>query len=114
MNALPYYFNLEVSKRAIDAGVHCCDLGGNTAIVAHVGSACPVLDQLGLAEAVIYRPNGTGGADLVARVLWDGWDEFARADEEAFAIGLELVRERAEGGDGSPLAVLLRESPGEG
>jgi lysine 6-dehydrogenase len=33
MNALPYYFNLEVSKRAIDAGVHCCDLGGNTAIV---------------------------------------------------------------------------------
>lgn len=46
-------------------------------------------------------------------VLWDGWDEFARADEEAFAIGLELVRERAEGSDGSPLAVLLRESPGE-
>ena len=30
-------------------------------------------------------------------VLWDGWDEFARADEEAFAIALELVRERAEG-----------------
>ena len=53
-------------------------------------------------------------AETGTLVLWDGWDEFARADEEAFAIGLELVRERAEGGDGSPFAVLLRESPGEG
>ncbi|HUP88245.1 MAG TPA: saccharopine dehydrogenase C-terminal domain-containing protein [Longimicrobiales bacterium] len=33
MNALPYYFNLEVSKLCVEAGVHCCDLGGNTAIV---------------------------------------------------------------------------------
>jgi lysine 6-dehydrogenase len=33
MNALPYYFNLDVSTLAVTAGVHCCDLGGNTAIV---------------------------------------------------------------------------------
>jgi lysine 6-dehydrogenase len=33
MNALPYYFNLEVSRLAVEAGIHCCDLGGNTAIV---------------------------------------------------------------------------------
>lgn len=33
MNALPYYFNLEVSRLAVEAGSHCCDLGGNTAIV---------------------------------------------------------------------------------
>lgn len=33
LNALPYYFNLEISKLALDAGIHCCDLGGNTAIV---------------------------------------------------------------------------------
>ena len=33
MNALPYYFNLEISRIAVSAGVHCCDLGGNTAIV---------------------------------------------------------------------------------
>src|SRR5512143_3876480 len=25
-NALPYYFNLEVSQLAVAAGVHCCDL----------------------------------------------------------------------------------------
>ena len=33
MNALPYYFNLEVSRLALESGIHCCDLGGNTAIV---------------------------------------------------------------------------------
>ena len=33
MNALPYYFNLAVSRLATEAGVHSCDLGGNTGIV---------------------------------------------------------------------------------
>src|SRR5690606_8847658 len=33
MNALPYYFNLDITKLAVEAGVHYCDLGGNTAIV---------------------------------------------------------------------------------
>ncbi|MGH7449662.1 MAG: saccharopine dehydrogenase family protein [Longimicrobiales bacterium] len=33
MNALPYYFNLDITRLAIEAGVHYCDLGGNTAIV---------------------------------------------------------------------------------
>ncbi len=32
-NAAPYYFNLEVSRAAVDMGVHCADLGGNTEIV---------------------------------------------------------------------------------
>ncbi len=33
MNALPYYFNLDATVAAVDAGVHYCDLGGNTQIV---------------------------------------------------------------------------------
>lgn len=33
MNALPYYFNLPVAALAAEVGIHCCDLGGNTAIV---------------------------------------------------------------------------------
>jgi lysine 6-dehydrogenase len=33
MNALPYYFNLEIATLAVQAGVHYCDLGGNTGIV---------------------------------------------------------------------------------
>ena len=32
-NATPYYFSLAVSRAALDAGVHCADLGGNTEIV---------------------------------------------------------------------------------
>lgn len=32
-NAAPYYFNLAVSRAAVDVGVHCADLGGNTEIV---------------------------------------------------------------------------------
>jgi lysine 6-dehydrogenase len=31
--ALPYYFNLEMTRYAVEAGVHYCDLGGNTEIV---------------------------------------------------------------------------------
>jgi lysine 6-dehydrogenase len=33
LNALPYYFNFEISTYAVEAGIHCCDLGGNTEIV---------------------------------------------------------------------------------
>ena len=33
MCALPYYFNFEMSRLAIKAGAHFCDLGGNTEIV---------------------------------------------------------------------------------
>ncbi|HYL21603.1 MAG TPA: saccharopine dehydrogenase C-terminal domain-containing protein [Gemmatimonadales bacterium] len=33
LNAAPYYFNLDVSRAAIAAGVHGADLGGNTEIV---------------------------------------------------------------------------------
>ena len=33
MSALPYYFNVDMARQAVDAGVHFCDLGGNTEIV---------------------------------------------------------------------------------
>lgn len=33
MNALPYYFNLDVTRAAVEAGLHYADLGGNTEIV---------------------------------------------------------------------------------
>src|SRR5437773_3210860 len=34
MCALPYYFNYDMAVCAVDAGVHFCDLGGNTEIVS--------------------------------------------------------------------------------
>src|SRR6195952_533660 len=33
MSAIPYYFNLQLAECAVEAGVHFCDLGGNTEIV---------------------------------------------------------------------------------
>jgi len=33
MSAIPYYFNLDLAKAAVEAGTHFCDLGGNTEIV---------------------------------------------------------------------------------
>src|SRR5437868_6989847 len=33
MSAIPYYFNFDLARLAVDAGVHFCDLGGNTEIV---------------------------------------------------------------------------------
>jgi lysine 6-dehydrogenase len=33
MSAIPYYFNLDLARCAVDAGTHFCDLGGNTEIV---------------------------------------------------------------------------------
>jgi lysine 6-dehydrogenase len=33
MSAIPYYFNTDMARLAVEAGVHFCDLGGNTEIV---------------------------------------------------------------------------------
>src|SRR5688500_16611162 len=33
MSAIPYYFNLDMAKCAVEAGVHFADLGGNTDLV---------------------------------------------------------------------------------
>ncbi len=33
LSAVPYYFNLEITKTAIAAQTHLCDMGGNTAVV---------------------------------------------------------------------------------
>jgi lysine 6-dehydrogenase len=74
MNALPYYFNLDVSKAAVDAGVHGCDLGGNTAIV---------LDQIKLdaqarARNVSVVPDcglAPGMVNILAQACIDALDE---------------------------------------
>src|SRR6185503_14266640 len=33
MSAIPYYLNYDMARFAVEAGVHFCDLGGNTEIV---------------------------------------------------------------------------------
>jgi lysine 6-dehydrogenase len=53
MCALPYYFNLEMTKLAIEAGAHFSDLGGNTDIV----SQQKALDDVARAKGVTVVPD---------------------------------------------------------
>jgi lysine 6-dehydrogenase len=46
--ALPYYFNLAVTKAAVAAGIHCADLGGNTEIVRRQKKLHPVAKRKGI------------------------------------------------------------------
>jgi lysine 6-dehydrogenase len=61
MSALPYYFNYEMAVCAVDAGVHFCDLGGNTEIVFKqktlhdraVADGASVIPDCGLAPGMV-------------------------------------------------------------
>lgn len=53
MNALPYHFNLDVARAAVEAGSHLCDLGGNTEIVL----AQKALDGLARERGVSLVPD---------------------------------------------------------
>src|SRR5262245_39788732 len=46
MSAIPYYFNFPLAELAVEAGVHFCDLGGNTEIV---------FQQKGLNEKAVQK-----------------------------------------------------------
>jgi hypothetical protein len=50
--------------------------GTNTAIIGHAGfsTPCPVLSTLNMGDAAIFKPDGTGGATFIERVLVGGWD----------------------------------------
>jgi lysine 6-dehydrogenase len=78
MCALPYYFNLEMTRLAIDAGVPFCDLGGNTEIVfqqkgldiAARAKGITVIPDCGLAPGMvnILAQLGISRCDKVSRV----------------------------------------------
>jgi lysine 6-dehydrogenase len=61
LNALPYYFNLRVTKAAVASGLHYTDLGGNTEIVrqqqrldaAAVKRGVSVVPDCGLAPGMV-------------------------------------------------------------
>ena len=78
MCALPYYFNLEMTRLAIDAGVHFADLGGNTGIVGEQkalnsgarAKGITVVPDCGLAPGMvnILAELGISRLDHVSRV----------------------------------------------
>jgi lysine 6-dehydrogenase len=78
MCALPYYFNLEMTRLAIEAGVPFCDLGGNTEIVFQQkgldatarAKGITVIPDCGLAPGMvnILAELGISRCDKVSRV----------------------------------------------
>ena len=48
MSAIPYYFNLALAECAVEAGVHFCDLGGNTEIVFQQKELAPRAVECGI------------------------------------------------------------------
>ena len=70
MSAIPYYFNFELARLAVEAGAHFCDLGGNTEIVfqqreldaiegnlgflASVGSVSPYVGLFGTGWGIMH------------------------------------------------------------
>ncbi|MFI5311454.1 MAG: saccharopine dehydrogenase family protein [Gemmatimonadales bacterium] len=78
MCALPYYFNLEMTRLAIDSGVHFSDLGGNTEIVQQQkaldaqakAKGLTIIPDCGLAPGMvnILAQLGIARSDAVTRV----------------------------------------------
>ena len=61
MSAIPYYFNFQLAECVVEAGVHFCDLGGNTEIVfkqkelaaAAVAKGVTVVPDCGVAPGMV-------------------------------------------------------------
>ena len=78
MSALPYYLNYEMARHAVAAGVHFCDLGGNTEIVfqqkeldaAAKAKGISVIADCGLAPGMvnILAEHGIRQMDKVSSV----------------------------------------------
>jgi lysine 6-dehydrogenase len=73
--ALPYYFNVHMTRLAIEAGAHFCDLGGNTELVdeqkemhdAAVAAGVSVVPDCGLAPGMV-NVLAQGGIDALDEV----------------------------------------------
>jgi lysine 6-dehydrogenase len=76
--ALPYYLNFEMARAAVEAGVHFCDLGGNTEIVfrqkalhdAAAAKGLTIVPDCGLAPGLvnILAQRGIDRCDTVRAV----------------------------------------------
>src|SRR3989441_1274735 len=58
LSALPYYFNLEVARAAVEAGLHCADLGGNTTRVDALSEVEPVMFPPPVGELEAFHTGG--------------------------------------------------------
>ena len=81
--ALPYYYNLEVTRAALELGIHCADLGGNTEIVFQQKK----LDPEARAKRVTVIPDCGLAPGMVNILAAEGIRRVADADTVKIFVG---------------------------
>ena len=82
-NALPYYFNLDVTRAAVESGLHYADLGGNTEIVFNQKK----LDADAKARDVSVIPDCGLAPGMVNVIAAEGLRRVADADSVIIYVG---------------------------
>ncbi len=89
-SAIPYYFNLELARHAVEAGVHFADLGGNTEIVRQQQQ----LDAVARERGVSLVPDTGLAPGMVNVIAQHGIDQFTSVERvQLFVGGLPQVPE---------------------
>lgn len=83
LNALPYYFNLDVTRLAVENGLHYADLGGNTAIVFEQLK----LDDVAKSKNVTAIPDCGLAPGMVNILAATGIDRLDEADRVKIYVG---------------------------
>jgi lysine 6-dehydrogenase len=83
MSAIPYYFNYEMARLAVEAGVHFCDLGGNTEIVFKQKE----LDTYAKEKRVTVVPDCGLAPGMVNILAQHGIEQFDRVDSVKIFVG---------------------------
>ncbi len=81
--ALPFYLNLSMARLAIEAGVHFCDLGGNTEIVFEQKE----LDASARAKGVSIVPDCGVAPGMVNILAQHGIEQMDRVDAVRIYVG---------------------------
>jgi lysine 6-dehydrogenase len=81
--ALPYYFNVDMTRLAIAAGAHFCDLGGNTELVERQKA----LDADAVAAGVSVVPDCGLAPGMVNVLAQGGIDALGGVDEVRIYVG---------------------------
>jgi lysine 6-dehydrogenase len=82
-SAIPYYFNFPLAGLAVDAGVHFCDLGGNTEIVRQQMT----LDAAAKANGASVVPDTGLAPGMVNIIAQHGINQFDRVESVKLFVG---------------------------
>ena len=83
MSAIPYYFNLQLADCAVEAGVHFCDLGGNTEIVFQQKA----LAERAAAKGVTVVPDCGVAPGMVNILAQYGIEQLDQVDSVRIYVG---------------------------